>query len=420
MISRERIKKAIAHKDTDKLPVDFGGSFSTGIHASTLYKLRQYYSLDKPGTPVKLYEPFMGLGIIDDDLMSIIGSDVKILTTPKSAFFGFENENWKEWKYDDGTPVLVPEFFNTDKNIDGSLFQYPQGDKKCAPCAVLPKNGYYFDAMARQEEIDYNYLDPEDNIEEFGLISDEEIRYIKKKVLEIYNDSEYSIFNMVSTSSFGDEAEIPGMSLKYPKGIRSFVDWYIAVKNNKDYIKRVFDYQCDIAIDNFRRIHNVAGDMIDVCSVSGTDFGTQSSLMISIETFRNLYKPYLKKINNWIHSNTQWKTFIHSCGSIYDLMPEFIETGFDICNPVQISANHMDPLILKKEFGKYITFWGGAINAQKTLPFGTPKEVGNELRRNIDIFSKDGGFVLANIHNLQPGIPVDNIIEMIKVINEHR
>jgi uroporphyrinogen-III decarboxylase len=225
---------------------------------------------------------------------------------------------------------------------------------------------------------------------------------------------------MVSSASFGDEAEVPGMSLKNPKGFRSFEEWYMAVHSHKDYVKKVFDYQCDIAIENFKKIKSAIGNKISICSVSGTDFGIQQGLLISLDTYREIYKPFHKKVNTWIHKNTEWKTFIHTCGAVFTLIPDLIDAGFDILDPVQISAAGMQPEKLKSEYGKDITFWGGAVDVQKTLPFSTPEEVRHEVRRNIEIFFKDGGFVLANIHNLQPGIPVNNIAAMIDVINEYR
>lgn len=188
----------------------------------------------------------------------------------------------------------------------------------------------------------------------------------------------------------------------------------------KDYIKDIFSKQLEIAIENFRRIYNSVGDKIDIVFISGTDFGTQSGPLISLDLYKDLYKPYHLKVNNWIHENTGWHTFMHSCGSIYKLIPEFIDAGFDILNPVQISAEGMDLAKLKTEYGKYITFWGGGVDTQKTLPFGTPAQVKEETRRLIDIFSPGGGFVFSSVHNIQPGVPVENIIAMIEVIKEYR
>lgn len=284
----------------------------------------------------------------------------------------------------------------------------------------MPKNGYYFDAIIRQKLINYNNLNPNDNLEEFRIISDEEVQQLKKKAEDIFNNTEYAIYLDSCFSSFSDIAGIPGVALKYPKGIRDIAEWYMITYTNKNYVKAIFEYQCEIAIQNYAKIYDAIGNKIDVAIVTGTDLGTQSSQFCSVETYRELYEPYVKRVNGWMHTHTEWKTFIHSCGSIYPFISDFIDAGFDILNPVQISAANMEPEKLKKEFGRYITFWGGAIDPQKTLPYGSPKEVKEEVKRNIEIFFKYGGYAFANIHILQANVPIENIVAMIEVINEYR
>lgn len=419
MTPKDRIKITLSYKDPDKLPVDFGGMLATGIHVSTIYKLRQRLRLDTPGTPVKVVEPYQMLGEIADDLKEVLGVDTVSLLGSRN-FFGFKNEGWKEWELDDGTPVLVPKLFNTVKNSDWSLYMYPQGDNSVPPAAKMPKNGFYFDLVIRQDPIDDASLNVEDNTEEFTLLSVTDLKDIKCRADKLYSGTDYAIIASLVSSGFGDIALVPGPTLKHPKGIRDISEWYISTVTRKDYIKDIFSKQLEIAIENFRRIYNSVGDKIDIVFISGTDFGTQSGPLISLDLYKDLYKPYHLKVNNWIHENTGWHTFMHSCGSIYKLIPEFIDAGFDILNPVQISAEGMDLAKLKTEYGKYITFWGGGVDTQKTLPFGTPAQVKEETRRLIDIFSPGGGFVFSSVHNIQPGVPVENIIAMIEVIKEYR
>ncbi|MBN1247976.1 MAG: methyltransferase, partial [Anaerolineae bacterium] len=152
--------------------------------------------------------------------------------------------------------------------------------------------------------------------------------------------------------------------------------------------------------------------------VTGTDFGTQRGPFISTRTYRDLYMPYHVRINEWIHANTAWKTFIHSCGSVVKLIPSFIEAGFDILNPVQCSAADMDPKMLKAEFGKDIAFWGGGVDTQRTLPFGTPEAVRAEVAERMRIFGPGGGFVFNTIHNVQPLSPVANVLAMYETVRE--
>ena len=419
MNSRGRILKTLQHQQPDKLPVDFGSSPTTGIHVSLIYKLRQHYGLDKSGTPVKVIEPYQMLGEINDDLKEIIGADVAMLEG-KGTFFGFDKENWKEWKLNDVTPVLVPGLFNTEKNENGSVYQYAEGDRSYPPSAKMPVKGFFFDSIIRQKPIIEEKLDFKDNLEEFALLSDGDIDFLKEEVQKLYNNNEYAVMGMVASSGFGDIAFVPGPMLKDPRGIRDIEEWYVSTFTRKDYIKKVFAGQLEIALENYRKVNEAIGKVIDVVYVSGTDFGTQNSSFISKDLYRDLYKPFHKKVNEWIHGNTNWHTFMHCCGSIYELIPDFIDAGFDILNPVQISAANMDPLKLKSEYGKDITFWGGGVDSQKTFPFGTPAQVKEEVKRLIDVFSHDGGFVFNSIHNIQSSVPVENVIAMIDVVQEYR
>jgi len=220
--------------------------------------------------------------------------------------------------------------------------------------------------------------------------------------------------------AFGDIALVPAPWMKHPKGIRGVEEWYLATLAYPGYIKQVFEKQCEIALKNVELLAKAVGDKVQVVFVSGTDFGTQNGLFLSAETYRALYKPYQKAVNDKIHALTSWKVFIHSCGAIHEIIPDFIEAGFDILNPVQVSAKGMDPSWLKKEFGNDMVFWGGGVDTQKTLPFGTPEEVYREVRRNIDIFSPGGGFVFNSVHNIQSNVPVENILAMFRAVNDAR
>lgn len=419
MNSRQRIRATLNFKEPGKLPVDFGGTLATGIHVSTVYKLRQRFGLDKPTVPVKVVEPYQMLGEIDDDLKKVLGTDC-IAINGRNNIFGFENKDWKEWRLWDGTPVLVPGLFNIKTNNDGSIFMYPQGDKSVPPSAKMPYKGYYFDSIIRQEKINNDNLNFENNLEEFQIISDEDLSYIKERVNDCYANTEYSLIGSLAGSGFGDIALIPGLSLKDPKGIRDITEWYISTLTRNKYVYNIFDKQCEIAIENYRRINKIIDNKIDVIFTTGTDFATQTGLFISKELYNSLYKPFHMKINNWIHEHTNWKSFFHSCGSIEPLISEIIDAGFDILNPIQISAKGMDPIYLKKKFGKYIAFWGGGVDTQKTLPFGNAKEVKEEVKKLIEIFSHGGGYVFNTIHNIQANIPIDNLVAMIEVIQEYR
>ena len=419
MNSRERVTLALNHKQPDSIPMDFGGSMVTGIHVSVVYQLRQALRLDKPGTPVKIVEPYQMLGEVKPDLIDALGIDVVPLMST-TTMFGFRLEDWKEWTLSDGTPVLVPGRFNTEPDPDGNLLQYPLGDKTAPPSGKMPAGGYYIDAIVRQEPIDNHNLDVEDNCEEFVPISEEELNHYRARAERLYGQTDKAIFATFPNMGFGDIAMVPATWLKHPKGIRDIEEWYISTVTRRDYVYQVFERQCEVTLQNLERFYRAVGSKVSVVFVTGTDFGTQNGPFISPQAYCDLYQPFHKKINGWIHANTGWKTFMHSCGSIMPLMEHFVDAGFDILNPVQCSAARMDPAELKNRFGDRVVFWGGGIDTQHTLPFGTPQEVRKQVRERMEIFGRGGGFVFNSIHNIQARTPVENLLAMFETVNEHR
>jgi len=418
MTGRKRILAALNHEETDKLPIDFGATMVTGIAASTVYKIRQSLGLDEPGTPVKVIDPFQMLGEVAPDLREALGIDTAgIFKT--TNMFGYKNEDWKRWTMFDGTPVLVPGDFNTEPDENGDILMYPQGDKSAPPSGRMPEGGYYFDAIIRQEPIEEDELDPEDNCEEFGPLPEEELQHLQNRAAEL-RESGLAVAGSFADTGFGDIALVPAPFLKYPKGIRDVEEWYISTLTRRPYVREVFERQCEAAIGNLERAAERLGDDIQILFITGTDFGTQRGPFISSDDYCDLYKPFHKRINDWVHEHTNWKTFIHSCGGVEPLIEHFIDAGFDILNPVQCSAQDMDPEHLKEAFGDRITFWGGGIDTQKTLPFGTPDEVRDEVKRRVEIFAEGGGFVFNSIHNVQARTPEENVMAMFETLAEYR
>lgn len=415
MTSKERLLNALNHREGDRIPVDFGGTICSGMHIVCVAALRDYFGLEK--RPVKLYEPFQMLGLIEDDLKEVLGVDTEGVGG-RTNMFGFRNEGWKEWRLDNGLEVLVPENFRTAEDAEGNHYIYPCGDCSAKPSAKMPKNGYYFDNISRQKPFDIeDELNPDDNLEEFEYTSDDVLEEFKEDVKAAWKTGRGVVVNFGGTG-LGDAALIPGPAIKNPKGIRDVAEWYMATVLKQDYIRHIFDRQTDIALVNLAKLKERAGDKIDVIFICGTDFGTQSSTFCSAETFRYLYMPYYKKVNDWIHKNTGWKTFKHCCGAIEPFIPLFIDAGFDIINPVQCSAAGMDPRELKRKYGRDIVFWGGGVDTQKLLPFGTPAEVREQVKERCEIFGKDGGFVFNAIHNIQANVPTENIAAIFEALKD--
>jgi hypothetical protein len=283
----------------------------------------------------------------------------------------------------------------------------------------MPRGGFYFDALTRQDPIDDNNLRVEGNLEQFKPISDADLAYLKRES-ERLEATGKAILASFGGMSFGDIALVPGMELKHPKGIRAVDEWYVSTSMRRDYVYELFERQCEVALRNLEKIHAVVGERVTAGFVTGTDFGAQQGPFISPKMYRSLFMPFHVKINEWIHTNTTWKTFIHCCGSIWRLLDDIVDAGFDCLNPVQTSAADMDPQALKTKYGSRITFWGGGVDTQRVLPFGTPEEVREMVRQRMAIFGVGGGFVFNTIHNVQAGIPTENLLALYEAIDKYR
>ena len=412
--SKQNFIKTINHQQPERVVVDFGSTAVTGIHVLIVEKLREYYGLEK--RPVKVVEPYQMLGEIDSELLREMDIDVIGLFGAKNMF-SVPNEGWKVHKTLWGQEVLFPANFNYTYNSNGDILMYPEGDTSQPPSGMMPKSGYFFDALNRQGPIDDSTLKVEDNLEEFTHVTEDELSYWKNQVDSLADDSMAVVASLGGTA-LGDIALVPAIGLKNPKGIRGVEEWYISTLMREDFVKEIFDRQTDIAIENLRLLHGVIGNKIDVVFTCGTDFGTQNSTFCSPETYDRVWLPYYKKVNDWIHQNTNWKTFKHSCGAVESLMSHFIESGFDIINPVQINAAGMDPRKLKKEYGDQLVFWGGGVDTQGEFAFGTPAKVKEQVKTQCDILNQNGGFVFNTIHNIQANVPFENVIAMLEALKE--
>lgn len=418
LTSRERVQAALEHREADRVPFDLGATTVSGMHVDMVYKLRQALGLDPPGTPVKLIEPFQMLGEVKPDLQEALGIDTVVLLGTGTAF-GFKLEGWKEWTSFGGTPVLVPGGFNTVAEPSGELLLYPQGDRSAPASGRMPKGGFYFDIIVRQPPLDDRQLNVEDNLEDFAPISAEELEHYRRLAEKLYTETDKAIILNLGGPSPGNIARVPGPALRQPKGIRDIEEWYISLKTRRDYIYKIFERQTEINLANLQEIHQVVGERPTAAYLSGTDFGAQNGPFISPGIYRDLFLPFHKQVNDWVHQHTSWKTFIHSCGSVWALIEDFIAAGFDILNPVQTSAANMDPCELKRKFGERITFWGGGVDTQRTLPFGTSEDVRREVRERLRAFGRGGGFIFNAVHNIQALVPVQNVLAMYETAREY-
>lgn len=416
MTSKQRVQKALHHETPDAVPVDFGSTSVTGIHCKVVEALREHYGLEK--RPVRIIEPFQMLGEIDEELQEIIGVDC-VPVFGRENMFGINETCLHEQVTPWGQKVVIAKDIDLTPDKKGDVYVYAKGDRSYSPSAVMPSGCYFINATERQAYVDDAVINPTDNLEEYGDLSEEELLYFTNLVNRAASTGKAVVAGFGGTA-LGDIAFIPGMGLSDPKGIRNVAEWYMSTVMRQNYIHVLFEKQTDIAIRNYERLWNAVGDKVDVVFTCGTDFGTQNSQFCSPETYRELWHPHYKRFNDWVHQHTSWKVFKHSCGAILPLLPEFIESGFDILNPVQINAKDMDSRHLKAEFGKDIVFWGGGIDTQDILPNGTPGEVRRHVTEQCEIFGENGGFVFNAVHNIQANAPVPNIVAMIDALREIR
>lgn len=416
MTSRQRLQNTLEHRQPDRVCVDFGGTWISGIHASIVHQLKQRL-IGPAASPARVHEPYQMLAEVDAELRAALAVDV-IGVWPRKNIFGYEANGWKPFTLFDGTPCLVPGGFNVTPAHDGGWLMYPEGDTTAPPSAHMPKGAYFFDTIIRQEPIDESKLNPADNLEEFGLLNEADLAHYRRQVEWLdQNGKDIGVVLLAPGTAFGDIALVPAPFLKHPKGIRDVTEWYMATAAHPEYVHAIFEKQCGYALKNLETLIAMFGDRVQAVVTTGTDFGTQNNLFISVDAYRKLFKPYHTKLNELIHRKSNWKIFIHSCGAVAKLIPEFIEAGFDILNPVQCSAVGMDAAQLKKNFGRDIVFWGGCVNTQHTM-YETPEAVYREVRGRIDLFNQDGGFVCNAVHNVQGNSPIENVLAMFRAIKD--
>ena len=411
MISRERVQLALNHKEADRVPIDFGAMRATGISTIAYNKLRLRLGIKK-GLP-RMYDFIQQLAYPEEEIMNMFHIDI----IDAGQAFLKDEENWKEWILNDGSKCLIPKYLNVEIDRQSTVLLK---DKNNLVLGKKPKSSLYIDqsywAYKDLPKIPdtFNYKD----LSKF-------IWSIQPPPwhLDIFNNSQFEIFisrikNLYETTDYAIMLSV-GCSLfevgTYLRGIENFLcDIYQDKKGTKRLIRKLVE-------DNLRlldRLLKGVGDYVDILQF-GDDLGSQNGPFMSPDVFKDMFKPVYKKMWDYVHENSNCKVFLHSCGSIYELLPHLIDAGLDVINPVQTTTANMEPEKLKKEFGKYITFWGGGCNTRDILPNKTPNEVKEDVKRRIDIFSRGGGFVFNQIHNILADIPAENIIAMFEAAYEY-
>ena len=402
MNHRERVLKALNHEEPDRIPIDIGGMRSTGIHSIAYRDLRQYLGFDHES--VKLYDVFQQLGFIDENVRSYFDADVAPVNRLAPAF-GIDINRWKEGQLVDGSPALVPEGFDPVK--DGS--EYKIKDEAGNTLASRSEGSLYYDQAGvyhpladadSKSEIDEEY--------EWQEVTSEEQEFLINQAKEIRQETDYALM-----------VEFGGSVYEQGQLLRGYKQWYLDIAGNKGLVNHLLDKLVENYLENLKTFIDVLGDMVDIVVFGGDDLGMQDGPQISPDTYRELFMPRHEKLWGYVKENTDWKVFLHSCGSIYKLLPHLIKAGVDVINPVHINASGMEPNKLKREFGDDVVFWGGGCDTQRVLPNGTVEEVKEEVRRNIETFAPGGGFVFTPVHNIQPDVSPEKIEALYETAREY-
>lgn len=402
MTSRERVLTALNHEEPDCVPVDLGGTVMSGIMALALDRFRTHLGI---GKPVKVYELFQMLGEVELDLVEHLGIDT-LPVEPLEFFFEIKRERYRPWRLFDGTEVLVPGDFTVDVAENGDWLLHTAGDPARPVEGRMPKGGFYFDMLSMTRGVP-GWSPP--RLEEVRATaprpSDDALRFMSDRAALLRRHTDKAL---VLTGNGWWGLGLTG----------SLPDQLMLIASDREYVRDLLALRAEIGRENLRTVWEAIGERVDVVMIDGNDFGTQRSEMFSPRVFEELFAPSLAAQVEWIHRSTTWKVWQHTCGSIANLLPCIVEAGVDALNPVQTSAEGMDPDILKARYGDRITFWGGGVDTQRTLPFGTPDDVRREVRERIHTFAPGGGFVFAAVHNIQANTPPENIEAMFGAVHE--
>lgn len=392
MTSRERVHAALNHQQPDRVPLDIGGSRVTGIHVRAYQALRDYLGLG--GDPPRVYDVMQMLALVDPEVLERLGIDV-IPLHRREIIWGLGVEQWQPWRLWDGTPVQVPAGFSPKTQPNGDLLIYHEG----RPVARMPKGGDFFDSVpeAIAAKVPPEAFHP-------PLLTDEELQWMQDQARQLHRDTDKAILGGLY---IGNLFEI------YLGG---FEEWMVTLHTDPAYVHAIYERLTENWIANLKLYDEAVGPYI--CAVVFCDdLGTQRGEWVRRDLFEERVAPYYRRVFGWMHEHTRLKVFLHSCGSIWNLLPVLVDVGVDILNPVQCSAAGMDPLALKREFGDQLVFWGGGVDTQHVLPFGTPDEVRAQTRERLDIFAPGGGFVFNTVHNILPEVPPENLVAMVETVH---
>lgn len=411
MNSRERVLAAIAHKQPDQVPVDLGSTPSSGISAIAYSNLLK--AIGRTDLPVQIYDVVQQLAQPDMSIIDRFGVDVLDI----GRAFNTEEKDWHETILANGDKAFYPIHFNPVKQADGSYHCYDEDGKRLL--ALMPQGATFFDQSyfpyINGFPENYDTLD-----EEMGRVlwsryvhspwdhtQDPDFwKTLREKTLQLRASTDKALMIVCGCNLF-----------EWGTFLRRMDNFLMDLLCEPDQVARMLDQLLERHLATLAKVCDSVGDIVDIIRF-GDDLGMTSGPFMDVDSYRSLFKPRHKQLCDYVKTHSQMHTFIHSCGSISSLMPDLIEAGIEIFNPVQTNARQMEPEFLKKEFGQDCTFWGGGVETVGTLNNGTPEQVREQVLERLEIMSAGGGFVFNTVHNILPDVPPQNILAMFDAVKE--
>jgi len=399
MNHRERVLAALRHQEPDRIPIDFGGTVDSTISALSYQPLRK--ALGLPPTITRVQDIYQYTAVIEDDVREALGAD----TAP---VFDLPAE-WRAGTLPDGTEAQFPTRFQPQRQPDGSQVVL---DAAGTVVLKMPARGYYFDPV-------HSPLAGATSVHDIGRCMDQIESYDRPAHL----DSSYEELARVARA-LREQTDyllvgfFGGHIFQAAQSLRGWDTFLMDLLINRPFAEALLERLCEANLRRFDHFARTVGRYVDVVHFED-DLGMQDRPLLRPELYRQVVKPHHSRLFSFARANCSARLLLHTDGAVAPLIPDLIEIGIDALNPVQVSAEGMDPATLKREFGREIVFWGGGCDSQSTLPFGTTQEVADEVKRRIDALAPGGGFIFGPIHNIQAGVPLDNIVTMFRVAREY-
>jgi uroporphyrinogen decarboxylase len=409
MTSRERVLAAIGHREPDRVPIDHGSMRSTGIMAIAYNRLKRH--LGVAGGATYVYDLIQQLAMPEQWYLDRFRVDVVDLGR---AFV--PSMRWQPWRLPDGTEALVPEWFQPRVDAGGLAVC----DESGTPMGCMPPGALYIDQchwpLAGDDALD-NFEPLAEKMAEVtwaGIpappydepLSEARLARLEAEARALRSQTGYAVSLSVGCNLFEWSQFLFGMENTYV---------YLAAEKTR--LAKFLDRLTELHLENLARLLPRVRGLVDILVV-GDDLGMQSGPQMSRATYRELFLPRHKKIYTFAREQSGAHIFLHCCGGVYPLIPDLIEAGVEILNPVQTSARNMEPERLKREFGRDLTFWGGGCDTQHVLSRGTPAQVREDVRRRLEIFMPGGGFVWNQTHNVMADVPPENVVAMLDAAYE--